>query len=230
LKRILISCLILLGLPFTALAETVYLNSGESIQGHIVRADQDTISIESKKGFGVITVNRAEVLYIVFEAGERSETQKVGVGYYHRSTPSNVGAQAAEYGIDALSVKYWLSDTSAAELQMGFYSSNYKNKTLLKVFSLDARYMLVAKRLGGVDVYYGASAGYMSVEDNTIGRNVAGNGISLRAFGGVELFFTSMPNLGISAEVGFGTQTVGNSSTTNISTTTFPALSLRYYF
>lgn len=68
--------------------------------------------------------------------------------------------------------------------------------------------------------------GYLNVTDKTSGRNVEDTGTSFRGFLGVELFFLTLPNLGISSEIGIGYQTVGDSTTT----TTFPAFSIRYYF
>jgi hypothetical protein len=59
---------------------------------------------------------------------------------------------------------------------------------------------------------------------------VEGTGVSLRVFLGLEMFFVTLPNVGISSELSVGTQNVGDNSTTNLSTTTFPAFSIRYYF
>jgi len=213
-----------------ALAETVHLNTGESIKGKIVRVDPDTISIESEKGFGVIQVKRADITLIEYETNERDLSRLVGIGYYHRATPSSVGAQAAEYGVDALSLKMWLSKTDSVDLQLGFYSADQSGATVFEVFSVDLRYANVFTRTANLDVYWGGSVGYLNVTDKTVGRNVEGTGVSLRVFLGLEMFFVTLPNVGISSELSVGTQNVGDNTTTNLSTTTFPAFSIRYYF
>ena len=52
----------------------------------------------------------------------------------------------------------------------------------------------------------------------------------MRGFIGVEMFFATLPGLGISSELGIGMQELGDRSTTNLSATTFPAFSVRYYY
>lgn len=214
----------------SASAETVHLNTGESLQGRIVRVDAETISLESDRGFGVIQIARSDITLIEFDAAKRDLTRFMGVGYYHRATPSSVGAQAAEYGVDALALKFWLDTETAAEVLVGFYSADDANGTLFRVFSLDGRYSKVFQRRGLLDIYYGGSLGYMNVSDHTLGRNLDATGFGLRGFLGAEIFFASLPNLGISAELSLGTQTVGGAGVTNLSATTFPALSMRYYY
>ena len=220
----------LLFLALTVKAETVHLNSGESIEGKIIRVEAESISVESSKGFGVIHVNRSDISLIEFDQKSRGMSRKIGIGYYHRSSPSSVGAISAEYGVDALSMKMWLSDTDSVDIQLGFYSFDDSVQTKFSVFSLDARYAMVFTRKSNLDVYMGGSVGYLNVKDTTLNRNVSDTGTSLRAFLGVEMFFVTLPNLGISSEIGLGFQTVGNVNTTNLSTTTFPSFSIRYYY
>jgi hypothetical protein len=81
-----------------------------------------------------------------------------------------------------------------------------------------------------LDLYYGGSLGYLSVTDTTATTPLDDSGQTIRVFLGAEVFLVSLPNLGISGEVGIGTQSVGDRDITSISTTTFPALSVRYYF
>ena len=231
LRRLWVAVLLLALWGATAAqAETVHLVTGEVIKGKIVRADADTISVESDKGYGTIQVKRSDISLIEFDQNPHDVSRLVGVGYYHRATPSSVGAQAAEYGVDALSLKMYLTDTDWVDLQLGYYNNTYGGSPQFKVFSLDVRYARVFKHEGNLDLYVGGSLGYLNVTDSTLGRNVQGTGYSARGFLGVELFFVSLPNLGISSELSVGTQNVGNTSTTNLSVTTFPAFSIRYYF
>jgi len=213
-----------------AQAETVHLKSGEIIKGKIVRIDPDTLSIESDKGLGVIRINRSDISLIEFDRNERDQTRPVGLGYYHRSTPSSVGAEASAYGSDALSFKMWTSNTEAVDFLLGFYDSEDATSTLLKVLTFDVRWSRVFKRHADLDLYYGGSLGYLRVTDNTSGRSLDDNGYSVRAFLGIELFFATLPNIGISSELSIGSQSVGTSKTTNLATTTFPSFSIRYYY
>jgi hypothetical protein len=180
-----------------AQAETVHLTTGESIQGKIVRVDADSISIESDKGFGVIQIKRSDITLIEFDQ-PRDLSRLVGLGYYHRATPSSVGAQAAEYGTDALSLKMWLSNTDWVDLLLGFYDNKDATAARFKVSSLDLRYARVFKRQANLDLYYGGSLGYLNVTDQTSGRDLKDTGYSARLFLGLEMFFVSLPNLGIS--------------------------------
>ena len=209
-------------------AETVHLNTGESIKGKIVRVDPDSVSIESERGFGVIQIQRGDITLIEYDDNERDLSRLVGVGYYHRATPNSVSSSAAEYGVDALSLKMWFGDRDSVDLQLGFYSADDSAGTVYEVLSVDLRYASVFQRRASLDVYWGASLGFLSVTDRANG--VDDTGQSLRAFLGVEFFFVTLPNVGISSEISVGSQSVGNSSTTNLSTTTFPAFSIRYYF
>lgn len=226
----LLLALLCLGWTPAAWAETVHLNTGESIKGKIIRVDDQTISIESDKGFGVLQIKRSDITLIEFDENERDPSRMIGIGYVHRGTPSSIGSQAAEYGTDALSLKVWLSSRDSMDLLVGFYSASEGKTKLLEVFSLDLRYAKVFSRRANLDLYWGLSAGYLNVTDRTNGQNFSDTGNTYRLFVGTELFFATLPNLGFSAEIGAGTQTVGDRDITNLSTTTFPTFALRYYY
>lgn len=221
---------IVLCLTTLARAETVHLNTGESIKGRIVRVDEQTVSIESDKGFGVLQINKSDITLIEFDENERDPSRLIGIGYVHRSTPSSVGAQAAEYGTDSLSLKMWLNEHESVDLLVGFYSASEGDEEILEVFTLDLRFASVFSRRANLDLYWGASVGYLNVTDRTVGRDFSDSGTRFSFFLGSELFFATLPNLGFSAEIGVGAQTVGEREVTNISTTTFPTFSLRYYY
>jgi len=211
-----------------ALAETVYLNSGESIKGKIVRIEDETLSIESEKGFGVIQIKRKDIVLIEFDEGERDFSRLFGVGYYHLAVPSNLSSQFNEYGLDALSLKMWLSQASAVDLLLGFYSAEVGASSEYTVLSVDIRYTSVFDRRGNFDLYWGGSGGILNVKDTS--RGVEETGTRVMGFLGVEMFFSSMPNLGISSEIGIRSQSLGDSSVVNLSLTSFPTFSVRYYF
>ncbi|MCZ6748206.1 MAG: hypothetical protein O7D96_02855 [SAR324 cluster bacterium] len=229
LLRILIPWM-LIGLAAPALAETLHLRGGERIKGKIIGITDETITVESDKGYGVLQIPREDVLLIEYVDESRDPTKMMGIGYHHRSVPVTGNGSAAEYAVDAISLKYWLDSTESIDVQFGFFNTTDGGDKLLEIFSLDLRYAHVFKRQAELDLYVGGSLGYLKVEDNTTANPVDDSGFGVRAFLGAEIFFVTLPNLGIAAEVGIGTQTVGDRTTTSISTSSFPAFSVRYYF
>lgn len=213
-----------------AQAETVHLRSGEVIRGKITQVDAENISIESEQGFGVIEINRKEIALVIFDEGQRDMKEKMGIGYLHLVSPNTAGANFSEYAVDSFSFKFWLTSEFSLNFLMGFYNVSNGNTSNFEVFSYDLRAANVFRRSGSLDMYYGASVGIISVTDTSQEPLLDESGNRLRAFLGAEMFFPSLPNLGISSEVGFGSQSVGNTNITNISTTTFPTFSLHYYF
>lgn len=212
------------------LAETVYLNTGESIRGRIVRIEEDALSIESERGFGVIQIQRQDIVLIEFDEGERDFSRLFGIGYYHQAVPPGTVNQSLEYGLDAVSLKMWLSQTSSVDFLLGFYSAQSGASSEYTVLSVDIRYASVFDCRGHLDLYWGASGGFLNVKDTTTSPNVEETGMRMTAFLGVEMFFSSMPNLGIASEIGIRSVTLGDNSIINLSMTTFPTFSVRYYF
>jgi hypothetical protein len=87
-------------------AETIHLNTGESIRGRIVGIEEDVISVESERGFGVIQIQKSEISLIEYDEVQRDPDRTMGIGYLHRVTPNTAGKEVVEYGVDALSIKY----------------------------------------------------------------------------------------------------------------------------
>jgi hypothetical protein len=210
--------------------ETIHLVTGESIKGRIIRIDDQTLSVESDKGYGIIQIAKSDVTLIEYDQKKRDPSRLLGFGYVHQSEPSNATAAATMYGVDALSLKYWMTSTESLDMQLGYFSAQQDGEPVLEIFSIDVRYASVFQRRGNLDLYYGGSVGYLTVMDKTAGNNIEDSGTRLRVFLGAEVFFVSLPNLGISAEVGFGQQSIGDRTVTNLSTTTFPTFAVRYYF
>lgn len=221
---------VLLLLATPAYGEIVHLSSGEVIKGRIVGVEEDIISIESERGFGVLQIRKADIILIEYEKAKRNPDNTIGIGYLHRTNPNTAGGSAVEYGVDALSFKFWLNSESSVDFLLGFFSAETSGTTEFEVFSFDIRVATVFKRQAQLDLYWGASAGFISVTDNTGDTAIDDSGETLSVFVGAELFLLTVPNLGISGEIGLVTQSVGSRTTTNISSATFPAFSIRYYF
>jgi RNase P/RNase MRP subunit p29 len=220
----------LVALATPVLAETIHLKGGETIKGRIIGITNETITIESEKGYGVLQVPRKDVLLIEYPDEARDPSRMIGFGYQHRTSPLTGNGAEAEYGVDALSIKYWLNAHDSFDIQFGFFSAINDGDKMLEVFSLDLRYAHVFKRQAELDLYYGGALGYLAVEDRTIDPSVDDSGFGIKAFLGAEIFFVTLPNLGLAAELGIGTQQIGDRSTTSITSTTFPTFSARYYF
>ena len=227
-RFLLLGWLLILAAPLSA--ETVHLTSGEVIKGRIVGIEEDVVSIESERGFGVIQIQKTEITLIEYDEVMRNPDRNIGIGYFHRVNPNPAGGEAVEFGLDAFSLKYWLSSHTSLDFLVGFFSSELSGTKEFEVFSFDVRWAQVFKRQAQLDLYYGASVGFLSVTDNTGATPIDDSGQTLQVFLGAEIFFVTLPSLGISAELGIGTQKVGERKITNISTSTFPAFSMRYYF
>lgn len=210
--------------------EVIHLFTGERITGRIVQVEEDSLSVESTKGFGVIQIPKNEISLIEFEKAQRNLERKMGFGYYHRTTPNTQDGSALEYAVDSFSVKYWLSPWAALDFLVGFFNYDQSGTTQFEVYSVEIRYLRVFDRKTQFDFYWGLSGGWLTVIDNTLATPIDDTGTTYRGFLGAEVFFLSMPGLGFSAEVGIGSQSVGEREITSISTTTFPTFSMRYYF
>lgn len=225
-RRMILLSLCLLFCTPSVFAAMVYLNSGETLSGRIQAMDEQTLSLESDRGFGVLQIERADIRLIEFDGVHRDMSRKFGVGYYQRGTIS--GGAGSEYNTGNASMKYWLNNADSLDLLLGYAgTSSGKNKEI-EIFNLEMRYAKVALQEGNSNLYWGGSLGYLSVTDNS--SKIDDSGTSIRAFVGVEVFLMSLPNIGFSGEIGVGNQTVGKRTSIGIFTAGFPTMAVRYYF
>ncbi len=211
-----------LGTVTVAQAAMVHLNSGEALSGRIQSMDDQTLTLESDRGFGILQIDRADIRMIEFEGNERDLSRKFGVGFYQR------GTVAQEFSVGMASLKYWLNSSDSVDLLMGFGSTTDGGDKLEEVLDLRFRFTRVMLQEGGHDLYWGGSLGVLNVNDDDDEINESGSTVS--AFLGIEMFFIALPNVGISSEIGVTNQTVGDRTTFGIFNTGFPTLSVRYYF
>ena len=229
MKRTIYPAFLLLFCALTANVEgeTVHLNSGESLNGKIQGMDDNTLTLESDRRFGdsqgVLQIDRADIRLIEFEDSPRDLSRKFGVGYYHR------GAVAKEFNIGAASIKYWLNSTDAVDMQVGYGGTTDGNDKIQEIFNLEMRYTHVMLREGNQDVYWGGGLGFISVTDKET-KTKQDTGIPVRALLGIEFFFVTLPNLGVSAELGITHQRVGGRTSFGIFSNGFPTMAVRYYF
>lgn len=215
-------------LILTSFGATVHLNSGDSLSGRIQSMDDQTLSLESNRGFGILQIDRADIRLIEFEGAQRNLSRKFGFGFYQRGVALNGQGRAREYNIGSVSLKYWLNQADSLDILLGYSGTVDGGDKLLEIFNLETRFSRVFLQEGNENLYWGGSVGYMTVADET--EKLDDSGITLRGFLGIEVFLVTFPNLGFSSEIGFGNQTVGDRTSLSIFNVGFPTLSVHYYF
>lgn len=218
----LLSFLVFCFQTFNSQAATVHLNSGESLSGRIEKMDEQILLLESDRGFGLLEIDQADISLIEFEGSQRDLSRKFGIGYYRQ------GTIAGEFTTSSASMKYWLTSTNAVDLLLGYGNTSEGNTTLKSTFNLDLRITQVLMQESNHDFYWGGGFGFIHVTDRATQTDE--EGVNLRAFLGVEFFFSTFPNVGISAELGVASQLIGERSTLGIFNTGFPTMAVRYYF
>jgi len=201
IKHIFILISILL-FTFTASAETLRLNSGESLEGKILKMDEKTLFIESHLTAQELKIDRADLSLIEFDSSARSLARRLGIGLHYRPNGNE----------ENLSIKNWISAVDSAELIVG-YSSGTQD-----TFGFELRYSRVFKVEGDTDKFYGAGAGILSIDSK--------RGTIFRIYSGSEFFPLSSPSFGFSLELGVQRkQGVGD-----VTQSFYNAIAARYYF
>ena len=202
MQKNLILFLTIILFAFAASADTLRLNSGESLEGKIRLMDENTLYLESKLTSQELKIDRADLNIIEFDSSARSFARRVGFGIFYRPNGNE----------ENLSVKNWLSSDDSAELLVGYNSGSQDT------FGVELRYSKVFMVEGTNDLYYGAGLGIVSKSSE--------RGTALRFFSGNEFFPRGSPNLGISIELGMHSQ----QGISNASQGFYNAFSARYYF
>ena len=201
IKHIFILISILL-FTFTASAETLRLNSGESLEGKILKMDEKTLFIESHLTAQELKIDRADLSLIEFDSSARSLARRLGIGLHYRPNGNE----------ENLSIKNWISAVDSAELIVG-YSSGTQD-----TFGFELRYSRVFMVEGATDLFYGAGAGILSIDSK--------RGTIFRLYSGSEFFPLSSPSFGFSLELGVQRkQGIGD-----VTQSFYNAIAARYYF
>ena len=197
-----LSLLILILFTIPTGAETLRLNSGESLEGKIRIMDEKTLYIESNLTAQELKIDRADLSLIEFDTSGRSLARRIGIGFHYRPNGNE----------ENLSVKNWISEIDSAELMVGYSSGS------VNTFGVELRYARVFKVEGTSDLFYGAGTGLISKDSK--------RGPTFRFFSGGEFFPRSSPNFGISLELGvLRKKGVGDDNEGF-----YNAISARYYF
>jgi len=201
-KRYIFIFLGILLFAYSAGAETLRLNSGESLDGKIIKMDENVLFIESHLTANKLKIDRADVRIIEFDSSIRSLARRLGIGLHYRPNGNE----------ENLSVKNWVSAVDAAELIVG-YSSGKQEK-----FGFELRYSRVFMVEGSTDLFYGAGAGILSIDST--------RGTIFRLYSGSEFFPLSSPNFCFSLELGVQRKQGIEDNTQNF----YNAIAARYYF
>ena len=202
MKRYIFIFLGILLFAYSASAETLRLNSGESLDGKIIKMDENVLFIESHLTANKLKIDRADVRIIEFDSSIRSLARRLGIGLHYRPNGNE----------ENLSVKNWVSAVDAAELIVG-YSSGKQEK-----FGFELRYSRVFMVEGSTDLFYGAGAGILSIDST--------RGTIFRLYSGSEFFPLSSPNFCFSLELGVQRKQGIEDNTQNF----YNAIAARYYF
>lgn len=159
-------------------AETLRLNSGETLKGRIRVMDEKTLYLDSTMTSQQLKIDRADIRLIEFESAERNMTRRLGIGLYYR--PNSTAEE--------ISLKNWISATDSVGLQLGYKDGN------TDLFSVEVRFSRVFLNEGQHDLYFGGGIG-MHTEDST-------RGTLFRVFTGSEMFPVTNPNIGLGVEIG----------------------------
>ena len=87
-------------------AETLRLNSGETLKGRIRAMDEQVLYLDSELTSQQLKVERSDIRLIEFDEVLRSMTRRLGLGLFYRPNGS----------VEEISVKNWLSQTDACLL------------------------------------------------------------------------------------------------------------------
>ncbi|MDH5560469.1 MAG: hypothetical protein OEY59_06390 [Deltaproteobacteria bacterium] len=205
----------------------LYLKNGEVLRGKVTQFNKDYVTIESEQGVGSIQLPSTELSMIVSTTDRIDMTQRNGFGYHMNKSALHSTNGPGAYDSDQLSYKFYLDKTMFSDILFAF--GNVKsNEQVFKVVSLDYRLGVVFDQKQNTQFYYGGSAGYMQIKDDV--NAIEGSGVSLKGFLGAEMFFNSLPNFGFAGEIGFGIKKIGEYSSSDVSTSSFPSFSIHYYY
>ena len=205
----------------------IYLEGGEVIKGKITQFTDEFITVESKEGYGALEIPTAKVIYITSTKEKLKMGQRNGIGYVQRLSTIDAPAGVTTYSSNQISYKFFLDDQLFGDILLAYGNASYNNNKL-QVLAIDYKMGWVFKTIQNMLFYYGGSIGYLQIVDDA--SNIDGSGTGYSVFAGAEMFFPSLPNLGFSAELGYGMKKAGDFSSSELSVSTFPSFSVHYYF
>ena len=144
-----------------------------------------------KKFFGFITVISLVLAFFVIPVEAKDLAKRIGLGY---------NSQIETIGVDYFqlagpSVKYGITPDVGIQGIFGF--SSYSNGVEFSVFVLGGKFFYNIVKEENMNFYAGGGLGILNVSNA-----VDETGIVVCGYVGEEFFFSGLPNLGFSAEMG----------------------------
>jgi len=183
----------------------LYLKNGEIIEGIITQFTNEFLTIESPEGYGVLQIPISSVNFLTAGKTNIDLNQRDGIGYVQRRSTLDSSTGLSSYSSNQISYKFFLSDDMFGNALLA-YGSTANGDSKLQIMSFDYRMGLTFKKIQNIQLYYGASIGYMQIKDDS--RDVDGSGTGYGIFLGAEIFFHALPNFGFSGEIGYSTKKV----------------------
>ncbi len=205
----------------------LYLKNGEIIEGIITQFTNEFLTIESPEGYGVLQIPISSVNFMTAGRSNIDLNQRDGIGYVQRRSTLDSSSGLSSYSSNQISYKFFLSDDMFGNLLLAYGSTAYGDNKL-QIMSFDGRMGWVIKEIQNMQLYTGASLGYMQIKDDS--QSLDGSGIGYGVFLGAEIFFHGLPNFGFSGEIGYSTKKVDEYEISDLSISSFPAFSVHYYF
>lgn len=138
---------------------------------------------------------------------------KLGVGFNSQLTARDVSS---------ISAKYWISDDLGAQGILGFYSDDDYNE-----FDMAGKILFKLKDEENLHVDAFGALGFTRYEYDDGDDD---SGISMAGGLAIEFFFSGLPNLGFSSEVGLAFSDISDNSSFKTTSDTFITAGIHYYF
>ena len=219
----------------------IHLHNGESIEGKIIGVGQETITIESSKGYGVLVIPKTDILLISFPQSEINLNRRYGVGYLTKTNIINVFQNTLNFNLNQFSFRTFLNDSTLFQYLIGYGDMNVKSQdpsasagdpqfiyTRYTIFTASLRAAFVTSRQLNSLTYWGISGGVVQLRDDA--QEINESGLMASAFFGAEMFFSILPNFGFSGEISFDYQSTESVTRTEINVGPIPIFSVHYYF
>lgn len=208
-------------------AVDIYLRNGEVIEGTITQYTSEFVTVESLSGHGILQLPTIEISTITTKGHNIELNQREGVGYMQKKSTVSGSNQSYLSNMDQLSYKFFMTKETFGNILLS-YANTSDDGQKLQVMGIEYRLAQIFKKVQNTILYYGASAGYISVKDDS--TNLSGSGYTISGFLGTEMFFKTLPNIGIAAELGISRADIGDYQATEVTHSSFPTFILHYYF
>ena len=138
---------------------------------------------------------------------------RIGIGF---------NSQLSPYGINSISIKYWPGPTFCLQGMLGFQMTDD-----VDVFDLGGKMLFRIKSEQNMNVYAGGGLGIANTDPD---QGDSDTSFSLSGVLGVEYFFSGLPNLGFSTELGLMFRDYNNNDSVGSDADIFSTAGIHYYF